>query len=77
MLSAKLLDVDDIGVTSRSAFNREYFLVSKTLVELRSLKAMRAQHYLLAAAAQSFRFRSFKKSLAQPVTPHRLDDPEV
>ena len=27
MLSAKLLDVDEIGVTSRSAFNREYFLV--------------------------------------------------
>ena len=77
MLSAKLLDVDDIGVTSRSAFNREYFLVSKTLVELRSLKAMCAQHYLLAAAAQSLGFRSFKKSSAQPVTPHRLDDLEV
>jgi hypothetical protein len=41
MLSAKLLDVDDIGVTSRSAFDLENFLVSKALVELRSLKAMR------------------------------------
>jgi len=76
MLSAKLLDVDDTGVTSRSAFNREYFLVCKTLVELRSLKAIRAQHHLLAAA-QSLSFRSFKKSSAQPLTPHRLDDPEV
>jgi len=42
MLSAKLLDVDDIRVTPRSAFDREYFLISESLIELRSLKAMRA-----------------------------------
>jgi len=77
MVSAQLLYIDDIGVSPRSAFDREYFLVSKALVELRRLKAMCAQNYLLAAATQSLRFRSFKKSSAQPLTPHRLDDPEV
>jgi len=75
--SSKQLDEDNVRVALWSTLDGVLSLVAVTLIERRSLEAMRCENHLCAPATKSLRLCCFKKCASQALPSMTRIDPEV